>query len=477
VGGTDQYVKLATRVIEELDAYPPQERICRIYRLRNVQAVEIESAMRKWLDEEHKRLTESVGTDNLGAVQRQLEREVSVVAVATSTDASGSATQPSSGYSSYGSSSTGAPSAQLHASGTTSNTLLVSASPRYFDNVIEMIQQLDEPPPQVLIDVLLAEITLDDKTDLGADWSYQTPFQGNVLNTGTDFSTAKTIQQAGSGFNLSITGGNLEFFIHALQSQGRMRVLNRPQILAIDNQASRIESGQQVPVPNYTYQNGNGTVSTSFSNQPVGIILEVIPRISPDGFVRMEVHPEISSLSATTVDLGNGTKASIINRRSATTTITVKDGHSIVVGGLISTSDQTLESKVPLLGDVPILGWLFKSASVSKQRTELLIILTPRIIRAVPEADYLTDQEAHRLKLLGGSGVEGLTETLYNPLQYGPKIRLDGVHWDQSAKPGDKQSPFFKPDRGGQVPATQPAWEQQDSRGSQFQQVKQDLKW
>ena len=470
VGGTDQYVKLATRVIEELDAYPPQERICRIYRLRNAQAAEIESAVRKWLDEERKRLTDAMGTD-LGAAQRLMEREVSVVAVTTSTDVGGSASQPSTSYRpSYGMSA--GPSAQLQSSAQASNTLLVSASQRYFDNIMEMIQQLDEPPPQVLIDVLLAEITLDDRTDLGSDWGYETTWNGNTIRAETFTGTHSALGQPGSGFNLSVTGGNLEFWMRALESQGRMRVLNRPQILAIDNQVARIQSGQQVPVPTYsTFYNGQQ--NTQFSYQQVGIILEVIPRISPDGFVRMEVHPEISSLSTSSVQISDTLKASIINNRSATTTITVKDGHSIVVGGLITTTDETRETKVPGLGDIPVLGWLFKSATVTKGRTELLIILTPRIIRAASEADVITDQETRRLKLLSGKGYQGLMETLYNPLENGPKVRIDGVHWSDNVK-CDVGAPL-KPSPFGPVPATQPAREP-EPMDPRLQPVK-DLRW
>ncbi len=487
VGGTDQHVRLASRVIEQLDSYPAQERICRIYRLRNVQATEIETAMKKWLDEEHKRLTESMGTDNLGAVQRLLEREVSVVAVTTSNDVSGSTSQPSNRPSyNYGTGSSGTgPSAQLQSSGQSSNVLLVSASSRYFDNVMEMIQELDEPPPQVLIDVLMAEVTLDDQMDLGAGWQYQNTFHANTFSgvsgtningvgsttvgggaTPTNVPNPAAISSVDNGFNLSVTGGNLQFFLRALESQGRMRVLNRPQILAIDNQVARIQSGQQVPIPEINYYYGTANPTTSYNYRDVGIILEVVPRISPDGFVRMDVHPEISSISAN----ATSAQAPTFNNRSATTTITVKDGHSIVVGGLITTSDQSTESKVPGLGDIPILGWLFKSATVAKNRTELLIILTPRIIRTVPEADLATDQEARRTRMLGGQGCQSLMETLYNPLESGPKMRLDGVHWGENPKNCD--TPPLKP---AQVPATQPARDGA-ATDSRLQPVK-DLRW
>ncbi len=442
-----------------------------------------------------------MGNDNVGALQRLQERDVSVVSVSTSSSAS---SQPSGGggggYSAYGMNGSGGSSglnSELHSSGTSSNTLLVSASPRYFDTVIEMIEQLDEPPPQVQVDALLAEVTLDNTTDLGIDWGYQTTYHGNTIFTGTEQpalpangdtpATPRTpglITGPSGGFNFSITGGNLDFFLRALQTQGKMRVLNRPQIVAIDNVASKIVSGQQVPVPTYSYNYGvsSGGIQTSYQYQPVGIILEIVPRIGPDGFVRMDVHTEISSLSDSDVNLGNGVTAKRINDESAETTVTVKDGHSIVIGGLISTSDQTSETKVPLLGDIPLLGWLFKTASVDKTRTELLIVLTPRIIRNVPQADFMTEQEARRLRLMGNNGLKGMTETLYNPINKGPAIWPDGVHWpsngsSKSSPPSDANGVWPPDNKKTQSKELYPQETEPKEMVSPAVQPIRDLKW
>ena len=135
IGGTKRYVELASKVIQDLDSSPAQERVTKVYRLRNAQAPAIQTAMQTFLDQEKQRLTSTLGANGLGAAQRLLEREVAVVAEETS------------------------------------NVLLLSASPRYFDTVEALIKELDQPPPQVLIQVLLAEVMLDETNELGIDWN------------------------------------------------------------------------------------------------------------------------------------------------------------------------------------------------------------------------------------------------------------------------------------------------------------------
>ena len=370
VGGLAEYVKLAADVISELDSKPAQERVSVVYRLRNAKADEIEKAVSTWLDQERERLVRALGAENMGSAQRLLEHEVAVVAV-QSTAAVGQASSASN----------------------TSNTLLISANPRYFETIERIIQQLDEPQPQVLVDVILAEVILDDTTDLGVDWNLSLKANGGAwnVNTGTRFGVQADILRPASGFNFSVTGGDFEVFLRALQSKGNLEVLSRPQILASDNQEAMILIGQEVPVVTSSRVTDTGTFNT-VTHRKTGIQLTVTPRISPDGFVRMEVSPEISSLSTSSVQISEDLNAPVFNTREANTTVTVQDGHTIVIGGLIRTQDEQRDSKVPLLGDIPLLGALFRSTTDIKERTELLIILTPRIIRTGPDADRMSDE-------------------------------------------------------------------------------------
>ena len=383
VGGTKQYVALASTVIEELDSSPAQERMTQIYRLRNAQAADIQAALDNFLSQERQRMQSILGTEGMGAAQRILEREVAIVAEATS------------------------------------NTLLLSASPRYFKTVEGMIQELDQPPPQVLIQVLLAEVTLDDTNELGMDWQFAGSSGGKAISTGTDFNISGAIATK-NGFSLSVTGGDLDFFLRAMQAQGRLEVLSRPQILASDNQEASINVGQRVPFVTSSRISDNGNVTNTIQYEDVGIILRVTPRINPDGFVKMQVAPEISSLSTSTVDISEGVSAVVINTRQAETTVSVQDGHTIVLGGLITTKDEDREEKVPILGDIPLLGLLFRSTIVIKERTELLIILTPHVLTSIDAADKETVEQVKRLKFLRGAGSERdpLKDYLYDPINH-----------------------------------------------------------
>jgi type II secretion system protein D len=404
VGGTKQYVDLVKGVIEQLDSSPAQERITQIYRLRNAQARDIETALRTFLDQERQRLVATLGNDAMGNAQRLLEQEVAVVAVQSDAEEAVS-----------------------------NNTLLLSASPRYFKTLIEMVKELDQPPPQVLIQVLLAEVTLDNTTDLGVDWNYTNVKDGKTYGVGQNLGVQAAINQFG-GFSVTVTGGDLSFFLRALQSEGRMEVLSRPQILASDNQPADINVGQRVPFVTNSRISDSGSVFNTIQYEDVGIILRVVPRINPDGFVRLEVNPEISSLSSSSVTISEGVSVPIINNRSATTTVTVQDGHTIVIGGLITSRDDDRVSKVPVLGDIPLLGNVFRKTTKIRERTELLIILTPYVLRCPEEADAATEDQIDRLNLLRNTDPEALKKTLYGPINGDQDV--DPVREELSPGPG-----------------------------------------
>ncbi len=377
VAGTEEYVSLVGRVIEQLDSSPAEDRQSLVYRLRYAQATDIETALRSFLDQERQRLVSTLGANAVGAAKELLSREIAIVAEGTS------------------------------------NTLLISGSPRFFKTVTDIVRQLDQPPPQVLVQVLLAEVTLDDTTEFGITWNYtRTPGQNTTVQAATTFGLPAT------GFSFSVSGKDLTMLVRALQSQGRLEVLSRPQIVATDNKPATINIGKKVPFVESQRVTEAGSVFNTISKEPVGIILELTPRISPDGFVMMDVSPEISSLSESSVKISEDVNAPIINSRSADTTVTVQDGHTIVIGGLITTKEQNREEKIPLLGDIPLLGLLFKSTKIVKERTELLIVLTPHILRAPTDSDVMTNQEILRLTLTQGLRDSRKVSQLLNPLRH-----------------------------------------------------------
>jgi type II secretion system protein D len=361
LGGTDHYVGLAAHIIEELDSSPALERMTEVYRLKNAQAKEVELVLRSFVDQERQRVTlvqgETLGTGTAPAsaqavgsalagetVQQLLEKEVAIVAE------------------------------------TNSNTLLISASPRYFPRFKQIIAELDEPLAQVLIQVILAEVTLNKASDLGVEWTLKGQTGSADLKTGTDFGVVNDITQFG-GFSSTITGSDVTFVLRALESDGRLEVLSRPQILTADNQKATINIGQRVPLVTDTRVSGeNLNTVTTYKYEDVGVSLAVTPRISPDGTVKMEVEPMISQLSSTEVQLARDLRTPVINQRKATTTVSVRDGESVIIGGLIATTDERRRDKVPILGNIPYLGVLFRSSHALSDRKELLIILTPQLL-------------------------------------------------------------------------------------------------
>jgi type II secretory pathway component GspD/PulD (secretin) len=227
------------------------------------------------------------------------------------------------------------------------------------------------------------------------DWKY-TPSVGDTkITAGTNFGA-----QAGlgsTGLSLSITGERLSLFLRALQSQGRGQILQRPQIIAADNKQSKINIGKRVPFITDSRTTETGTTLNTIQYQDVGVTLTVTPRINPDGLVRMDVDQKIDDINPSTVDVGSNVKAIIVDSRSATTTVTVQDGHTIVIGGIITSKDVTTESRVPFLGDLPLIGNAFKSTHLEKSRSELLIILTPHVVRNTPNVDEITKRQLDRM--------------------------------------------------------------------------------
>ncbi|MFW6155541.1 MAG: secretin N-terminal domain-containing protein, partial [Planctomycetota bacterium] len=376
LGGSEQYVEMAAEVIRELDTDPGLERVPVVYRLRNAKATDIEEAARQWLDDERQRIIDAMGGDP-GAVPRLLEQEVSVVAVTNTTTVGDTSIE-------------------------TSNTLLIAASQRYLDTILSMIDQLDQPQPQVHISVIMAAVRLDDAMEVGVDWDVQMDFEWdteNLLNAATFLGTVGDTGFLNGGLNLAVTGGDVKFFLQALKSRGNLEVIARPTITAMDNHPALIDIVEKVPFLTNIRITDSGGVINSVDYEEVGVKLDVTPRISPDGFILMDVKPELSSQSGTSLDLGGGASSPIFSTRTASTTVSVRDGQSIVIGGLIDTSKDDIETKIPLLGDIPVVGHLFKRTVQEERRTEFLMILTPRIVHNDVEARNLTRREIGRTHL------------------------------------------------------------------------------
>ena len=365
VSGTPTYLDLVDRVVKELDAQEANERETYLYQLRNSSAQEVATVLSSFVEQEQRKLIETLSVDQLGSAARLLEREVTIVG------------------------------------DTKSNSVLVSASPRYMERVKSMIDELDIDPPQVLIQVLLAEVTIDTGDEWGVDLEFSATIDETTISGGYNLATAFV---SGLGVpNLAISSGDFDLLIRAMESQGRLQVLSNPSIMAVNNVPARIQVGETIRLPESTSFD-QGSQQSSVVPEDIGVILDVTPSINPEGYVRMEITPEISELSARTTQISEDFESPIITRRTASTTVTVKDGQTVIIGGLISDRYERREQKVPILGDFPIVGPLFRSHQHNTAKTELLIVLTPHVIASPAEvgrleAQRLTDEQIDRLSL------------------------------------------------------------------------------
>jgi type II secretion system protein D len=342
VSGTPDYLELVRKVITELDQIEANERERRVYSLRNAKAKDIETTLKSYFKTESDVERATLGPQLSGSLMRMLEEEVTVVGDLNS------------------------------------NKLVISTSPRYMSAVLAIIDELDAAPPQVMIQVLLAEITLDNAESWGMDINVG-PFGGAGYRISSAAAGAGVATALGVP-NLAVSSADFGILIRSLEAQGKLEVLSNPQVMVNNNQEANIQVGENIAIVDGVERTVQGTSFADVIRKDVGIILNVTPSISSDGFVRMDIKPEISQLSAKTIQVNRDFQSPIITKRAVDTVVTVKDGQSVVIGGLIQTSEEQRRTKVPILGDIPILGLPFRSKQDTNVKTELLVILTPRVI-------------------------------------------------------------------------------------------------
>ena len=348
------------------------------------------------------------------------------------------------------------------------NQVLVSASPNFMGELLQMIEQLDIEAPQVVIQVLVAEVDLTSTEEFGVEVGLQSPvlfsrsvipadnfgnfgnggtvnymntgvagnlvppgvtvnssinpaaLQGFNFNNASNFSlplgnnpvvspgvvgfqglnnlgVGRANANGIGGFVFSAASNTFNLLIRALKTQGRVDVLSRPQVQTMDNQTAYVNIGEDVPVITGSAITATGLVSNTITYRSVGVILQVTPRISPDGTILMRVIPEVSSVLPTQVSFGNGVTASAFNVQHFETTVSARDGETVAIGGLIQKRDAKAENKIPWLGDVPYLGALFRYRTQDKSKMELMVIMTPHIVRCAHDADRILFEESKRM--------------------------------------------------------------------------------
>ncbi len=305
----------------------------------------------------------------------------------------GSRLQIDNQSSSYGSASAGEAMLQYDPE---TGSLIVIADEETNAKIAEIIKQLDRPAPQVLINVVFLEVTHSADLDLGVEGEI-TLDSDDV----TDIDTLSSVFGAPTeGAFVKILEHDWSATLHALGKDAQLEVLSRPSVLARNNTESLIVVGQEVPFITNSRITSEGDTLNTVEYEDIGIILRVTPYITPDGLVEMHVLPEISTMTGDSVPISENVSAPVFAKRSAETHVIIPDGKTVAIGGLMQDNNTESVSKIPILGDIPLIGALFRRTKTEKAKTELIIFLTPYVVNSTDLLEAMTEVEKDRTRLM-----------------------------------------------------------------------------
>jgi general secretion pathway protein D len=285
------------------------------------------------------------------------------------------------------------------------NSLVIRTAPPNFPVLQETIEQLDVRPPQVLLEVLIAEVQLDRSTQYGVNWQLFTQSlvagdssRGITAGYGPQVFTDSALGNLGGlGIRVvSMANVSVRAIVQALSTRNNVRVLSTPRILALNNEEARILVGSEVPFNSSTQTGLNVVVAQSVQFQKVGTQLTIVPTINQDGYVTFRILQEVSALTSQVIEAA--LNAPVISTREAETSAIVKSGSTVIIGGLIGETQTVGQSGVPILQDLPLLGGLFRSRNSSRNRTELAIFVTPHVVFNDEQADSLLKDQRSKFQ-------------------------------------------------------------------------------
>jgi type II secretory pathway component GspD/PulD (secretin) len=289
------------------------------------------------------------------------------------------------------------------------NSVVALATPQDYKIIEKTIRKLDVLQRQVVIEGAIAEVTLSNDLKLGIAWSFQAKIgalHGPVVSNGSELpKDANGLSGNGFTFVGLDSAGVVRAVISALANESRAKLLASPHILVSDNHEARIQVGQQVPiVTGQTYGTPGVAPIQTVQYKDIGIILKVKPQVNESGLVSMELSQEVSTFS--TISLSAGTQDIILNKTEATTSLVVQSGETIIIGGLIREDTSNSVSGIPYLSKMPIIGYLFGDRTKQMTRSEIIILLTPRVIKDQKQAKDVTSDFVDRLTSTSKGGIQ-----------------------------------------------------------------------
>ena len=287
------------------------------------------------------------------------------------------------------------------------NALLVYATSTEFELVSAALTKLDIVPLQVFIEATIAEVTLNDTLKYGLEWFFDVGNSTITFNTtGVTTSQPKPnnlIFTQAPGFSYLFATSDIRVVLNALTQITDVNVISSPTLLVLDNEPARLQVGDQVPISvrsSTSVTDSDAPVVNEIEYRDTGVILDLIPRVNSSGLVVLDIIQEVSDVASSTVTGTTVTQtiSPTISQRRIASTVAVKSGETVALGGLIRDNKANTVTGVPLLSDIPVLGNLFKTTTDFQRRTELLVLLTPRVVRDSVDARTVTDELRRRLR-------------------------------------------------------------------------------
>lgn len=279
------------------------------------------------------------------------------------------------------------------------NALVIMATPKDYEMILDTMTELDTVPLQVLIEASIVEVTLSDELSYGVEWFFKNSAGGHQGLGALDLGeTGISALSPSFSFTVVDSLSNVRFALNALAAESKLNVLSSPSLMVLDNQAARINVGDEIPIPvrqSTSNLDPDAPTVNEIDFRKTGVTLTVLPRVNNSGLVTMEIRQEVSNAVQTTT---SSLDAPTIQSREIESVVAINSGETIVLGGLIQDSTTNNESGLPGLHSLPVVGHLFGQTRDEKRRTELLVLITPRVVRDRTESRLITDELRRKMQ-------------------------------------------------------------------------------
>jgi len=335
------------------------------------------------------------------------------------------------------------------ASDENTNSLVIIASPEDFRVIMSVVEKLDIRRKQVFVEVVILEMASEDTYDFGLGYHtgvpgndgsysiYSAQLNGSSLSLSPDALSGLAMGVFGKSFDVGYTNpvtGETESLgipafgvaLNAIQADSRVNIISTPNVLTMDNEEAQFIVGRNIPFPVSTGRDSNNNPIVSYQREDVATTLKVTPQINESNFVTLEVYQEVQEIEEDSQGLDVSSAGFITSKRSTETTVVVRDNQTVVLGGLIGTTDTQVESKIPLLGDLPLIGTLFRGRRTVSRKTNLLIFLTPHVIDDPEDLEEVyrvkVAQRNEFIRRFYGKSVEDQQQEMADLMQYSMNV-------------------------------------------------------